>query len=109
LTLGRHLKTGDIVVYESTVYQGQPRSVRPDSGEDLGLKFNRDFFCGYSPGGSIRAPGSRLTTKKVASGSTPETADLVDALYCTIVPAGTHKAPSIKVEATKVIENAARR
>lgn len=110
--LGRYLKVGDIVVYESTVYPGTTEEVCVPILERVsGLKFNRDFFCGYSPerinpGDKVR----RLTTiPKVTSGSTPEIADVVDSLYLQIVPAGTHKAPSIKVaEAAKVIENTQR-
>ncbi len=112
VTLGRYLKVGDIVVYESTVYPGTTEEVCvPILEKASGLKFNLDFFCGYSPerinpGDKVR----RLTTiPKVTSGSTPEIAEIVDGLYRRIVPAGTHKAPSIKVaEAAKVIENTQR-
>ncbi|SFF42538.1 UDP-N-acetyl-D-galactosamine dehydrogenase [Fontimonas thermophila] len=111
-TVGRVLKKGDIVIYESTVYPGcTEEDCVPILERFSGLKFNRDFFCGYSP--ERINPGDkehRLTTiKKVTSGSTPEVADIVDALYASIVTAGTHKAPSIKVaEAAKVIENTQR-
>jgi len=111
-TVGRALKVGDLVIYESTVYPGcTEEDCVPVLERFSGLKFNRDFFCGYSP--ERINPGDkehRVTTiKKVTSGSTPETADLVDALYRQIVTAGTHKASSIKVaEAAKVIENTQR-
>ncbi|CAL1238965.1 Vi polysaccharide biosynthesis protein VipA/TviB [Candidatus Methylocalor cossyra] len=106
------LGKGDIVIYESTVYPGATEEVCvPILEAGSGLSFNRDFFCGYSP--ERINPGDkehRLTTiKKVTSGSTPEVADFVDALYRTIITAGTHKASSIKVaEAAKVIENTQR-
>lgn len=111
-TVGKVLKTGDIVIYESTVYPGcTEEDCVPVLEKYSGLKYNRDFFCGYSP--ERINPGDkehRVTTiKKVTSGSTPEIADLVDALYNEIVTAGTHKAPCIKVaEAAKVIENTQR-
>ena len=111
-TIGRSLKRGDVVIYESTVYPGTTEEVCvPVLERTSGLKFNVDFFCGYSP--ERINPGDRqrrLTTiPKVTSGSTPDTADFVDALYRRIVVAGTHKAPSIKVaEAAKVIENTQR-
>jgi UDP-N-acetyl-D-galactosamine dehydrogenase len=111
-TIGRVIGKGDIVVYESTVYPGCTEEYCLPIIEQLsGLKFNRDFFAGYSP--ERINPGDkehRLTTiKKVTSGSTPETADFVDAVYGSIITAGTHKAPSIKVaEAAKVIENTQR-
>jgi UDP-N-acetyl-D-galactosamine dehydrogenase len=110
--IGKVLKKGDIVVYESTVYPGATEEVCvPRLEEVSGLKFNEDFFCGYSP--ERANPGDRehrLTTiVKVTAGSTPECADVVDALYASIVTAGTHKASSIKVaEAAKVIENTQR-
>lgn len=110
--LGTVLKPGDIVVYESTVYPGcTEEDCVPVLERVSGLKFNEDFYAGYSP--ERINPGDkehRVTTiKKVTSGSTPEVADLVDALYASIVVAGTHKAPSIKVaEAAKVIENTQR-
>ena len=111
-TVGRVLKKGDIVIYESTVYPGCTREVCvPELERESGLTFNKDFFCGYSP--ERINPGDkqhRLTTiKKVTSGSTPEVAKKVDELYKSIITAGTHLAPSIEVaEAAKVIENAQR-
>lgn len=111
-TVGKVLKDGDIVVYESTVYPGcTEEDCVPILEKFSGLKFNQDFFAGYSP--ERINPGDkehRVTTiKKVTSGSTPEIADLVDALYNEIITAGTHKASSIKVaEAAKVIENTQR-
>lgn len=111
-TIGKVLKKGDVVIYESTVYPGATEEVCVPVLEQVsGLKFNVDFFAGYSP--ERINPGDkehRVTTiKKVTSGSTPEVADLVDALYNQIITAGTHKACSIKVaEAAKVIENTQR-
>lgn len=111
-TVGKVLKRGDIVIYESTVYPGcTEEDCVPVLEKHSGLKFNQDFYCGYSP--ERINPGDkehRVTTiKKVTSGSTPETADLVDALYNEIITVGTHKADSIKVaEAAKVIENTQR-
>jgi UDP-N-acetyl-D-galactosamine dehydrogenase len=111
-TLGKVLKHGDIVIYESTVYPGcTEEDCVPVLEKYSGLKFNRDFYCGYSP--ERINPGDkehRVTTiKKVTSGSTVETANLVDELYNEIIIAGTHKAESIKVaEAAKVIENTQR-
>lgn len=111
-TVGKVLKRGDIVIYESTVYPGcTEEDCVPVLEKRSGLKFNRDFFCGYSP--ERINPGDkehRVTTiKKVTAGSTPEIADLVDALYNEIIMVGTHKAESIKVaEAAKVIENTQR-
>ena len=111
-TVGRALKNGDLVIYESTVYPGATEEVCvPVLERESGLKFNVDFFCGYSP--ERINPGDkqhRLTTiKKVTSGSTPEVADAVDQLYAQIITAGTHKASSIRVaEAAKVIENTQR-
>lgn len=111
-TLGKILKIGDVVIYESTVYPGATEEVCVPILERLsGLKFNQDFFAGYSP--ERINPGDkehRLSTiKKVTSGSTPEIADFVDQLYSKIITAGTHKASSIKVaEAAKVIENTQR-
>jgi UDP-N-acetyl-D-galactosamine dehydrogenase len=111
-TLGRVLKKGDIVIYESTVYPGATEDDCVPVLEGIsGLRFNVDFFCGYSP--ERINPGDkahRLTTiKKVTSGSTPEIADTVDALYASIITAGTYKAESIRVaEAAKVIENTQR-
>ena len=111
-TVGRVLKVGDIVIYESTVYPGATEEVCvPVLEKFSGLKFNLDFFCGYSP--ERINPGDKEhrlpTIKKVTSGSTPAIADEVDALYASIITAGTHKASSIKVaEAAKVIENTQR-
>lgn len=111
-TIGKVLKVGDIVIYESTVYPGATEEdCVPVLEKFSNLTFNQDFFAGYSP--ERINPGDkehRVTTiKKVTSGSTPEIADLVDALYNEIITAGTHKAPSIKVaEAAKVIENTQR-
>ncbi|MCK9504256.1 MAG: Vi polysaccharide biosynthesis UDP-N-acetylglucosamine C-6 dehydrogenase TviB [Porticoccaceae bacterium] len=111
-SLGKVLQPGDTVVYESTVYPGCTEEVCVPILEQVsGLKFNQDFFCGYSP--ERINPGDkehRVTTiLKVTSGSTPEAADFVDALYRSIITAGTHKASSIKVaEAAKVIENTQR-
>jgi UDP-N-acetyl-D-glucosamine/UDP-N-acetyl-D-galactosamine dehydrogenase len=111
-TVGSLLKRGDIVIYESTVYPGATEEVCvPILELYSGLKFNVDFYCGYSP--ERINPGDkehRLTTiKKVTAGSTPEIATLVDDLYQEIIVAGTHKAGSIKVaEAAKVIENTQR-
>jgi UDP-N-acetyl-D-galactosamine dehydrogenase len=111
-TVGKVLKKGDIVIYESTVYPGcTEEDCVPVLEKHSGLKFNQDFFCGYSP--ERINPGDkdhRVTTiKKVTSGSTLEIADIVDALYNEIITAGTHKADSIKVaEAAKVIENTQR-
>lgn len=111
-TIGKVLKVGDLVIYESTVYPGATEEdCVPVLEKHSGLKFNQDFFAGYSP--ERINPGDkehRVTSiKKVTSGSTPEIADLVDALYNEIITAGTHKAPSIKVaEAAKVIENTQR-
>ena len=111
-SVGKVLKKGDIVVYESTVYPGCTEEVCVPILERVsGLKFNRDFFAGYSP--ERINPGDkqhRLTTiRKVTSGSTPEVAEFVDKLYGAIITAGTHKASSIRVaEAAKVIENTQR-
>lgn len=111
-TIGKVLKKGDIVIYESTVYPGATEEdCVPVLEQVSGLKFNVDFFAGYSP--ERINPGDkehRVTTiKKVTSGSTPEVAELVDSLYRQIITAGTHKASSIKVaEAAKVIENTQR-
>ena len=111
-TIGKVIKKGDIVVYESTVYPGATEEYCVPVIEQVsGLKFNVDFFAGYSP--ERINPGDkqhRLTNiVKVTSGSTPEAADFVDELYGSIIHAGTHKAPSIKVaEAAKVIENTQR-
>lgn len=111
-TVGRALKKGDIVIYESTVYPGATEEdCVPVLERVSGLTYNVDFFCGYSP--ERINPGDkahRLTTiRKVTSGSTPEIAERVDALYASIVTAGTYKAESIRVaEAAKVIENTQR-
>jgi UDP-N-acetyl-D-galactosamine dehydrogenase len=111
-TVGRALKQGDIVIFESTVYPGATEEVCvPVLEEVSGLKFNRDFFCGYSP--ERINPGDKVNTlttiRKITSGSTPEVAVAVDALYREIIAAGTWKAGSIKVaEAAKVIENSQR-
>jgi UDP-N-acetyl-D-galactosamine dehydrogenase len=111
-TIGKTLKKGDIVIYESTVYPGATEEdCVPVLERVSGLTFNIDFYAGYSP--ERINPGDkehRVTTiKKVTSGSTPEVADLVDALYNEIIVAGTHKASSIRVaEAAKVIENTQR-
>lgn len=110
--LGEFVKKGDIVIYESTVYPGATEEVcLPIIEKVSGLKFNQDFFAGYSP--ERINPGDKVNTltkiMKITSGSTPEVADFVDALYGSIVEAGTHKASSIKVaEAAKVIENTQR-
>ena len=110
--VGQIIGKGDIVIYESTVYPGATEEdCIPVIEEVSGLTFNQDFFAGYSP--ERINPGDkehRVTTiKKVTSGSTPEIADFVDALYASIIVAGTHKASSIKVaEAAKVIENTQR-
>ncbi|WP_411359035.1 Vi polysaccharide biosynthesis UDP-N-acetylglucosamine C-6 dehydrogenase TviB [Pseudidiomarina salilacus] len=111
-TIGKTLKQGDIVIYESTVYPGATEEdCIPVLERVSGLTFNQDFFAGYSP--ERINPGDkehRVTTiLKVTSGSTPEVADFVDSLYASIITAGTHKAESIKVaEAAKVIENTQR-
>ncbi len=111
-TVGRALKKGDIVIYESTVYPGATEEICvPLLERHSGLVFNADFFCGYSP--ERINPGDKEhrlpTIRKVTSGSTPEVADAVDGLYAQIITAGTHKASSIKVaEAAKVIENTQR-
>lgn len=111
-TVGSVLKKGDVVIYESTVYPGCTEEICVPVLEKIsGLKFNVDFFCGYSP--ERINPGDKLhrvtTIKKVTSGSTPEIAEKVDQLYKKIIKAGTHKASSIKVaEAAKVIENSQR-
>jgi UDP-N-acetyl-D-glucosamine/UDP-N-acetyl-D-galactosamine dehydrogenase len=110
--LGGVLKKNDIVVFESTVYPGCTEEIAVPILERLsGLKFNKDFFCGYSP--ERINPGDKQhrlpTIKKITSGSTPEVADFVDSMYASIIKAGTHKASSIRVaEAAKVIENTQR-
>ena len=111
-TIGKVLKRGDIVIYESTVYPGATEEdCVPVLERVSGLRFNEEFFAGYSP--ERINPGDKAhrvaTIRKVTSGSTPAVADLVDALYGEIITAGTHKAPSIRVaEAAKVIENTQR-
>jgi len=111
-TIGKVISKGDIVVYESTVYPGvTEEECLPVIERVSGLKFNKDFFAGYSP--ERINPGDKLHTvekiKKVTSGSTPEIADIVDAVYNSVLVNGTHKAPSIKVaEASKIIENSQR-
>lgn len=111
-TVGAVIKKGDIVIYESTVYPGcTEEDCVPIIEQVSGLKYNVDFFCGYSP--ERINPGDKLhrvtTIKKVTSGSTPEVAEKVDQLYRKVIQAGTHKASSIRVaEAAKVIENAQR-
>jgi UDP-N-acetyl-D-glucosamine/UDP-N-acetyl-D-galactosamine dehydrogenase len=111
-TVGKVLKAGDVAIYESTVYPGATEEVCvPVLEKFSGLKFNQDFFCGYSP--ERINPGDKEhrlpTIKKVTSGSTPEVAETVDQLYQEIITAGTYKASSIKVaEAAKVIENTQR-
>ncbi len=110
--IGKVLKEGDVVIYESTVYPGcTEEDCVPVLEKHSGLVFNQDFFCGYSP--ERINPGDKVNTltkiKKVTSGSTPEIAEWVDQLYKSIIVAGTHKASSLKVaEASKAIENAQR-
>ena len=111
-TLGQVIKPGDVAIFESTVYPGATEEICVPIIEQVsGLTFNQDFFVGYSP--ERINPGDkqhRVTDiLKVTSGSTPETADFVDALYASVITAGTHKASSLKVaEAAKVIENTQR-
>jgi len=111
-TLGKVIKRGDIVIYESTVYPGATEEVCVPILEQVsGLEFNQDFFVGYSP--ERINPGDKkhrlVNIKKVTSGSTPQVADFVDALYRSVIVAGTHKASSVRVaEAAKVIENTQR-
>lgn len=111
-TVGKVISKGDIVIYESTVYPGvTEEECLPVVEKVSGLKFNRDFFAGYSP--ERINPGDKEHTvekiRKVTSGSTPEIADIVDNLYNSVLANGTHKAPSIKVaEASKIIENSQR-
>lgn len=110
--IGKVLKKNDIVIYESTVYPGCTEDdCVPVLEKNSNLRYNIDFFCGYSP--ERINPGDKVNTltkiKKVTSGSTPEVAEIVDKLYSSIISAGTHKAPSLKVaEASKAIENAQR-
>lgn len=111
-TIGKTLTPGDIVIYESTVYPGcAEEDCVPVLERNSGLKFNKDFFCGYSP--ERINPGDKVNTltkiKKITSGSTPEVADIVDALYNSILLNGTHRAPNMKVaEAAKAVENSQR-
>jgi len=111
-SIGKVLKKDDIVIYESTVYPGATEEdCVPILEKTSGLKFNEDFFCGYSPERINPGDKEHTVTKilKVTSGSTPEIGKKVDALYASIITAGTHLAPSIKVaEAAKVIENSQR-
>ncbi len=111
-TVGKVMRKGAIVIYESTVYPGcTEEECVPVLEQHSGLKFNRDFFCGYSPERINPGDKEHTLTKilKITSGSTPETAEIVDALYNSILHNGTHKASSIKVaEAAKVIENSQR-
>ena len=110
--VGRYLKKGNLVVFESTVYPGcTEEDCVPVLEQESGLVYNKDFFCGYSP--ERINPGDKVNTltsiRKVTSGSTPEVAEWVDSMYASIITAGTHQAPSIKVaEASKAIENAQR-
>jgi UDP-N-acetyl-D-galactosamine dehydrogenase len=110
--IGRYLQKGDVVIYESTTYPGcTEEDCVPVLESVSGLKFNADFFCGYSP--ERINPGDKVNTlttiKKVTSGSTPDAAQFVDGLYRSIIAAGTHLAPNMKVaEASKAIENAQR-
>lgn len=110
--IGKILKKGDVVIYESTVYPGvTEEECVPVLEKESGLVFNQDFFAGYSPERINPGDKEHTVTKvlKVTSGSTPEVADYVDALYRSVITAGTHKASSIKVaEAAKVIENSQR-
>jgi UDP-N-acetyl-D-galactosamine dehydrogenase len=111
-TIAAFLKNRDIVIYESTVYPGvTEEEMAPELERVSGLKYNKDFFCGYSPERINPGDKEHTVTKilKVTSGSTPEIATIVDELYKSIITAGTHKASSIKVaEAAKVIENSQR-
>lgn len=110
--IGTYLKKGDYVIYESTTYPGcTEEDCVPVLEKESGLKYNKDFFVGYSP--ERINPGDKINTltkiKKVTSGSTPEAANFIDELYNSIITAGTHKAPSIRIaEASKAIENAQR-
>ncbi|MFK7776055.1 MAG: nucleotide sugar dehydrogenase, partial [Saprospiraceae bacterium] len=111
-TVGAVLKKGDIVIYESTVYPGVTEDeCVPVLEKVSGLKFNKDFFCGYSPERINPGDKKHTVTKilKVTSGSTPEIAEVVDQIYKSVITAGTFKASSLKVaEAAKVIENSQR-
>ena len=110
--IGKTLRKGDIVIYESTVYPGcTEEECVPVLEQHSGLRYNQDFFCGYSP--ERINPGDKIhtltTIRKITSGSTPEAADLIDALYNSILLNGTHRAPNMKVaEAAKAVENAQR-
>ncbi|MFT7591819.1 MAG: UDP-N-acetyl-D-galactosamine dehydrogenase [bacterium] len=110
--VSKYLKDGDIVIYESTTFPGCTEEICvPELEKGSGLKFNQDFFCGYSP--ERINPGDKINTltkiQKITSGSTPEIAETVDQLYKSIITAGTYKAPSMKVaEAAKVVENCQR-
>ena len=110
--IGGLLKKEDIVIYESTVFPGCTEEICvPILEAESNLKFNEEFYCGYSPERIV--PGDKINTltkiTKVTSGSNKKTADFVDDLYSSIIAAGTHKASSIKIaEASKVIENAQR-
>lgn len=110
--ISKHLKQGDIVIYESTTFPGCTEEICvPELENGSGLTFNKDFYCGYSP--ERINPGDKINTltkiQKITSGSTPEIADKVDQLYKSIITAGTYKAPSMKVaEAAKVVENCQR-
>ena len=111
-SIGKTMQEGDLVIYESTVYPGcTEEDCVPVLEKHSGLKFNKEFYCGYSP--ERINPGDKVNTltkiKKITSGSTPEIADLVDALYNSILENGTHKAPNMKVaEAAKAVENSQR-
>jgi UDP-N-acetyl-D-galactosamine dehydrogenase len=111
-SIGAVLKQGDVVIYESTVYPGvTEEEMVPVLEQASGLRYNKDFFCGYSPERINPGDKEHTVTKilKVTSGSTPEVADFVDALYRSVIVAGTHRASSIRVaEAAKVIENSQR-
>jgi UDP-N-acetyl-D-galactosamine dehydrogenase len=111
-TVSQVIEKGDVVIYESTVYPGcTEEDCVPLLEQGSGLKYNLDFFCGYSPERIVPGDKERTLTKirKITSGSTEATADFVDQLYGSIITAGTYKAPSIKVaEAAKVIENCQR-
>jgi UDP-N-acetyl-D-glucosamine/UDP-N-acetyl-D-galactosamine dehydrogenase len=111
-TVGKVLKKGDIVIYESTVYPGcTEEDCVPVLEKFSGLTFNKDFFCGYSPERINPGDKERTLTKilKITSGSTPDSAIFIDTLYSSIIEAGTYKAPSLKVaEAAKLIENCQR-
>ncbi|WP_297525249.1 nucleotide sugar dehydrogenase, partial [Sulfurovum sp.] len=111
-SIGKVLKKDDIVIYESTVYPGATEEkCVPVLEKFSGLKFNEDFFCGYSPERINPGDKEHTVTRilKVTSGSTPETGETVDRLYASVITAGTHLAPSIRVaEAAKVIENSQR-